>query len=308
MALYNNYIDFLRQKYSFRVQKITVDAGFSCPNRDGQLGHRGCIYCNNESFAPTHLRGKSITAQVEHGIEIARRRYKKVEKYLVYFQSFSNTYGPLPRLQELYSEALAYPQVIGLSIGTRPDCVDEPKIAYLQELAQKYDITLEYGLESIRDETLQKIGRGHDLQTFRQAIELTQNRGIQIAVHLIIGFPWETVEDWVAAARFLSQLPIQFVKLHQLHIVRHTPLGEEYLRKSFPLLTLEQYLEALRLFLENLRADIVIQRLYGEAPPHLLIAPDWNLELNQFHQLLDAYLLKHQSHQGKLLLSQGIQA
>ncbi|MEI8346605.1 MAG: TIGR01212 family radical SAM protein [Pseudomonadota bacterium] len=301
MGLYNSYVDYLSKNYPSRVQKITVDAGFTCPNRDGTQGTTGCIYCNNESFAPVHLKNLSLTEQIRHGIETSRRRYKKAEKFLVYFQPFSNTYGPLSQLKLLYQEALDYPGVIGLSIGTRPDCVDREKIEYLAVLAQTKDITLEYGLESASHETLKKISRGHDVAAFSRAVKMTAGKGIKIAVHLIFGFPWESNTDVLAAAKLLSELPIDFVKVHQLHVIKKTPLGEEYRQKPFVLLTLEQYLETLKIFLENLSPKIVIQRLYGDAPDRLLIAPDWKLEVSEFNKLLEEYLQKSNSWQGKNL-------
>lgn len=295
----NDYNNYLRNRYGERVQKITVLGGFTCPNRDGSKGIGGCTYCNNASFAaPERLLKLSLTDQINHGIQKSRHRYKKVNKYIIYFQSYSNTYAPLARLKELYQEALAHPQVIGLSIGTRPDCVDEEKLDYLAELNKSYDITIEYGIESVFDESLKKLNRCVDHATARWAITETAKRGIPVCAHIILGLPGETKEMMAKMAQEISSLPIHSLKIHQLHIVRNTALGSEYLKNPFHTLSLDEYREWLIIFIENLRSDIYIQRLMGEAPDSLLLSPPWPKKLAEFGQDFIRYLNEHSSFQG----------
>lgn len=297
---YNSFAAYQRKIYGERVQKVTVDAGFSCPNRDGSVARGGCIYCNNESFNPTYNNARnSITHQIDEGIEFLQRRYK-AKKYIVYFQPYSNTYAPLDALKRYYEEALsAHPQVIGLTIGTRPDCIDEAKIDYLQTLAKQYDITIEYGLESISDETLKRINRGHDVQSYLDAIEMTAGRGIKICTHMIFGFPWESERLWIDSAAWLSERKFDFLKVHQLHVVKHTPLATEYEKEPFKLLTYQEYFDVMIPFLERLSPDIVIQRLFGEAPLATMIAPNWGIRNYDMLEIFDKELEEKESWQGK---------
>ncbi len=298
---YNRFADYQRQLYGERVQKVTVDAGFTCPNRDGSKGRRGCIYCNNESFNPGYnSASKSITQQIEEGVEFLKRRYKHVRKFIVYFQPYSNTYAPLDTLKRYYEEALNHPEVIGLTIGTRPDCVDEAKISYLEELAKDYDITIEYGLESISDLTLKRINRRHDVQCYLDALELTKNRGIKICTHIIFGFPWEDETLWLQTADWLSDKPFDFLKVHQLHVVKNTALERMYRKKPFDFLSPEAYIDLIIRFLERLNPRIVIQRLFGEAPPRTLIAPHWGVRNTQLTQMLEQEMERRDTWQGKL--------
>ncbi len=297
---YNNFAAHQRKKYGERVQKVTVDAGFTCPNRDGSVGKGGCVYCNNDSFNPGYNSAeKSITHQIDEGIEFLQRRYK-AKKYIVYFQPYSNTYASLDTLKRYYEEALsAHPQVIGLTIGTRPDCIDEAKIDYLQTLAGQYDITIEYGLESISDETLKKINRGHDVQSYLDAIEMTTGKCIKICTHMIFGFPWEDEKLWLDSAAWLSEQKFDFLKIHQLHVVKHTALAKEYERNPFQLLSYQDYFDLMIPFLENLSPDFVIQRLFGEAPMHTIIAPNWGIRNYDLLEMFDKELEKNDSWQGK---------
>ena len=298
---YNRFADYQRRLYGERVQKVTVDAGFTCPNRDGSKGRRGCIYCNNESFNPGYnSASKSITQQIEEGVEFLKRRYKHVRKFIVYFQPYSNTYAPLDTLKRYYEEALNHPEVIGLTIGTRPDCVDEAKISYLEELAKDYDITIEYGLESISDLTLKRINRRHDVQCYLDALELTKNRGIKICTHIIFGFPWEDETLWLQTADWLSDKPFDFLKVHQLHVVKNTALERMYRKKPFDFLSPEAYIDLIIRFLERLNPRIVIQRLFGEAPPRTLIAPHWGVRNTQLTQMLEQEMERRDTWQGKL--------
>jgi radical SAM protein (TIGR01212 family) len=297
---FNSYSTYLQRKYGERIQKVTVDAGFTCPNRDGTVASGGCIYCNNESFNPGYnSAAKSITQQIAEGIEFLKRRYKS-RKYIVYFQPYSNTYASLDRLRLLYEEALTHPEVIGLTIGTRPDCIDEQKITYLAELAREYDITIEYGLETIKDDSLKKINRGHDYQAYLDALKITAGRGLKICTHIIIGFPWENEHDWLQEALILSELPTDFLKIHQLHIVKDTAMAEQYEKKVFQLLTFDQYISILITFIERLNPDIIIQRLFGEAPPHTLIAPRWGKRNSEALQKIEQELIRRDTWQGRL--------
>jgi len=297
---YNAFVKYQRLIYGERVQKVAVDAGFTCPNRDGTVAKGGCIYCNNDSFNPSYNSAKkSITQQIEEGVEFLQRRYK-AHKFIVYFQPYSNTYADLDTLKRYYEEALSHPQVIGLTIGTRPDCVDEAKIAYLAELAAQYDITIEYGLESISDDTLRRINRGHNVQAYLDALQLTAGRGIKICTHMIFGFPWESKELWLKTARWLSDKPFDFLKVHQLHVVKHTALAAEYKRNPFYLMPPDEYLNVIVEFLQRLHPRIIIQRLFGEAPPGLLVAPHWNIRNTQLVQMLDKKLEAKNAWQGEL--------
>ena len=305
---YNRYTEYQKAKYGERVQKVTVDAGFTCPNRDGTVAKGGCIYCNNESFNPGYNDPqKTIRQQIDEGVEFLKRRYGRLRKFIVYFQPYSNTYAPLDTLKKYYEEALSHPEVIGLTIGTRPDCVDEAKIAYLEELAKSYDITIEYGLESFSDETLKRINREHDVQVYLDALELTVNRGIKICTHMIFGFPWEDKTQWLDTADRLSELDFNFLKIHQLHVVKKTVLADMYKKEAFQFMKPDEYMELIVEFLERLNPEIVIQRLFGEAPPRTLIAPRWGIRNTLLVQMLEAKLEEKDSWQGKQFISSGAQ-
>jgi uncharacterized protein len=296
---YNAYNRYLKSKYGERIQKVTVDAGFTCPNRDGTVARGGCIYCNNQSFNPGYNdAAKSIRRQIAEGMEFLKRRYH-VNKYIVYFQPYSNTYAPLDHLKRLYEEALSVPGVIGLTIGTRPDCIDGEKLRYLSELAKEYDITIEYGLESIYDDSLIKINRGHDYQSYLNALDMTRGLGIKICTHIILGFPWETPAHWLHEAEILSTLDFHFLKIHQLHIVKKTVMASQYKTKPFELLSLSGYVKTVADFLEKLNPSIIIQRLAGEAPPHMLIAPKWGKRVPEIIRFIDKELESRDSWQGK---------
>lgn len=296
---FNSYNSYLKNAYGERVQKVTVDAGFTCPNRDGSAGYGGCTYCNNDSFNPGYNDAqKSIRQQVNEGTEFLRRRYK-VDKFIVYFQPYSNTYAPLQNLKRMYEEALACEGVLGLTIGTRPDCVDADKIAYLESLAGSYDITIEYGLESIYDESLRRINRGHDFQSYRDALDMTKNRGIKICTHIILGFPWETTTQWLHEADVLSNLPFDFLKIHQLHIVKNTVMEKQHKKNPMSLFTVSEYVDTVIAFLERLNPDIIIQRLAGEAPLHMLVAPNWGKRNTELLRYIEKGMEKKDTWQGK---------
>ena len=301
---FKKYADYIREKYHCRVQKITVDAGFTCPNRDGTCGTTGCTYCANQSFAPTHLKNLGLTAQIEHGIRLSKHRYKKVDKYFVYFQAYSNTYAPLPKLQAIFEEALAVPGVIGLCIGTRPDCVDSEKMAYLATLAhaKKVAITLEFGLESILDSTLQRINRGHSVQCFVDAVQLAARYHLPTAAHIILGFPWEPPSIAADTGLFLSKLPLNFLKIHQLEILRPTPLGKLYQEHPFPLLTQEDYFTQVMDLITHLHPSIVLERLCNEGPRDLVLAPAWQTSADQIAQVIEKRMTAFHLQQGMNLL------
>ncbi|NIR67162.1 MAG: TIGR01212 family radical SAM protein [Aliifodinibius sp.] len=297
---YNAYKDYLKQRFGGRIQKVSVDAGFTCPNRDGSKAYGGCTYCNNLSFVPPYCEPvMSIAEQVEAGVNFVGRRYK-VNQFMVYFQAYSNTYAPLSYLKGLYEQALAHPQVMGLAIGTRPDCVDEEKIAYLEELARDYFISIEYGVESIYDKTLERLNRGHTFQEWAEAVEMTAGRGIHICTHVILGLPGESKEEMLHTAEVLSRYPIGSIKLHHLHIVKKTQLAAEYKKNPFPVLGYAEYLDLVVEFLQRLRPDIRIQRLVGETHPRHLLAPLWNVGASTVQQDIVKRMKDRDAWQGKL--------
>ena len=274
---YNSYANYFRLHFGQRVQKLSVNAGFTCPNRDGSKGTGGCIFCDNGAFNPSYCNPqKSITQQLDEGIEFHQWRYRKSVDYLAYFQAFSNTYKPLPELRRLYEEALSHPKVRGIVIGTRPDCIDDEKLDYLQELSQKHYVAVEYGIESCYDSTLQYINRGHDFATTRKAVEATAKRGIHTGGHIILGLPGETRQMMLQEAEIISSLPINSLKLHQLQILKGTRLEEDYRQHPdlYPAWRLDEYVDFVVDFLEQLRSDIVVERFAGEVPPRYQATPE----------------------------------
>lgn len=295
---YSAFGQFMKDLYGAPVYKVNVDAGFTCPNRDGSVSLGGCIYCNNDSFRPTACTSSaSVREQVEKGIPYLRRRYG-AEKFIVYFQPFSNTYAPVATLERLYREALDQPGVVGLAIGTRPDCVDAEKIALLEDLARERFILVEYGLQSTSDRTLEFINRGHDYDCFKRALDMTAGRGIRIGAHLILGFPTETRDEMLSMAHELSGLQIQFLKLHQLQVIKDTALADMYAKEPFMTFEYRDYIALVADFLERLSPDIVLQRLFAAAPEDILVAPIWNKTRSEFLLDLDAYMEESGISQG----------
>lgn len=295
---YHAFGQYMKDLYRTPVYKVNVDAGFTCPNRDGSIATGGCIYCNNDSFRPAACTSaSSLREQIEKGIPYLRSRYG-AEKFIVYFQPFTNTYAAVDILERLYREALDQPGVIGLAIGTRPDCVDEEKLTMLQKLAGEAFILVEYGLQSVYDQTLTFINRGHDYARFREALALTAGRGIHVGAHIILGFPTETREQMLGMADELSKLPIEFLKIHQLQVVRDTRLAQIYEKNSFSTFGYEEYIALLADFLERLSPDIVLQRLFASAPDEILIAPIWNKTRSKLLRDLDAVMEQRGSWQG----------
>jgi uncharacterized protein len=299
---YNSYGAFLRETFGCRVYKVIVDAGFTCPNRDGTVARGGCTYCSNDSFRPDSVsRLLPIQDQLDSGIEYLRSRYR-ARKFIVYFQPFSNTHAPLIQLAPLYEEALSHPEIVGLSVGTRPDCIDGEKLDWFERAARTHFITIEYGLESIYDGTLARINRGHDFRCWQQAVACTQGRGIRICAHLILGFPWETRDQMLAMADAISSAGIDFLKIHHLHVVRHTAMAREYLEKPFPLLEFEEYLLLVTGFLERLSPEIRIERLFGLAPDEQLIAPRWGRSQAEIRAAIGRTLAECNTWQGRKAL------
>ena len=319
---YNSFVGYFKRKYGERLQKIVLDAGFTCPNRDGKVGRGGCTYCDNAAFHPAYsTAGKSLHQQMDEGIEFHKVRYRTTEHYLAYFQSFSNTYAPLPRLKQLYEEALAHPQVVGIVIGTRPDCVDEEKLDYLADLSQgkvmkgwsrSIDgeectapiVIVEYGIESCYDATLRRINRGHDFETARRAVEMTAGRGLDVGAHFILGLPGETREMMLEGCALINALPLRSVKFHQLQIVKGTGMEQEYSDRpqDFVKFTLDGYIDFFSDMLERLRPDLYIERIAGEVPPRFVNETPWGLIRNvELLRLLDRRLEERGTWQGRLL-------
>jgi radical SAM protein (TIGR01212 family) len=302
---YNSFVGYFKRKYGERLQKIVIDAGFTCPNRDGKVGRGGCTYCDNAAFHPSYsTAGKSLHQQMDEGIEFHKVRYRTTEHYLAYFQSFSNTYAPLERLKVLYEEALSHPQVVGIVIGTRPDCVDEEKLDYIASLAKEKVVIVEYGIESCYDTTLSRINRGHDFETARRAVRMTAERGIDVGVHFILGLPGETRQMMLDSCALINELPIRSVKFHQLQIVKGTKMEEEYARvpQDFERFSLDEYLDFFVDMLERLRPDLFIERFVGEVPPRFVNETPWGLIRNvELLRLLEKRLEKRDTWQGRLL-------
>lgn len=320
---YNSFVGYFKRKYGERLQKIVLDAGFTCPNRDGKVGRGGCTYCDNAAFHPAYsTAGKSLHRQMDEGIEFHKVRYRTTEHYLAYFQSFSNTYAPLEKLRVLYEEALAHPDVVGIVIGTRPDCVDEEKLDYLADLAcgRVLDgwsrslsgheirtapiVIIEYGIESCFDATLERINRGHDFETARRAVEMTAARGLDTGAHFILGLPGETKQMMLDSCAMINSLPLRSVKFHQLQIVKGTKMEQEYAQhpEDFERFSLDEYLDFFTDMLERLRPDLFIERFVGEVPPRFVNETPWGLIRNvELLRLLEKRLEERQTWQGRLL-------
>ena len=302
---YSSFVGYFKRKYGERLQKIVLDAGFTCPNRDGKVGRGGCTYCDNAAFHPSYsTAGKSLYQQMEEGIEFHKVRYRTTEHYLAYFQSFSNTYAPLERLKQLYTEALSHPSVVGIVVGTRPDCVDEEKLDYLAELAKDHVVIVEYGIESCYDKTLARINRGHDFETARKAVMMTAERGIDVGAHFILGLPGETREMMLESCRLINELPLRSAKFHQLQIVKGTRMEKEYEEcpQDFERFTLDEYLDFFADMLERLRPDLYIERFAGEVPPRFVNETPWGLIRNaELLRLLDKRLEERDTWQGRLI-------
>lgn len=299
---YSDYSSFIKNHFGERVQKVSIDTGFTCPNRDGTKGVGGCTYCNNNTFNPYYCKpSKSITQQLDEGISFFSKKYK-TQKYLAYFQAYTNTYADINLVKELYTEAISHPKVIGLVIGTRPDCINEDLIIFLSNLSKDYYISLEFGVESTLNRTLDLINRCHTFEETKVAYELAKNKGLHLGAHMIIGLPGETREDILHHAKELSKLPINTLKLHQLQIVKHTMMALQLKEKPemFTLFSAEEYIDLITDFVALLRPDIIVERFISESPAHLLVAPKWNNMKNfEIVAKIDKRLVEKDLWQGK---------
>jgi len=298
---YNDFNAYLRNRFGCRVQKITVDAGLTCPNRDGTIARGGCIYCNERGSGPgPHARALSITEQLVRGKKAMWRRYK-AKKFMVYFQAFSNTYAPANTLRKLYQEAIDVPDIVAMAIGTRPDCIDSDKLALIQEIAEKRLVWMEYGLQSAHDPTLLSINRGHDVACFTEAVKATQNRNIQICAHVILGLPGETIAHVHKTARYISELGIQGVKVHLLYVVKGTRLASLYQAGAYQVLEQQAYVDLVCDFLERIPAHMIVQRLTSDPHAHELVAPQWSLNKSGVLKRIHTELERRDTHQGRLV-------
>lgn len=299
---YNDFPTFFRKKFAERVQKVSVDAGFTCPNRDGKKGVGGCTYCNNKTFKPTYCNlENSITSQVEQGISFFAKKYSAM-KFLAYFQAYTNTYAPLEDLKLLYEEALQHPKIVGLVISTRPDAVDEELLDYLAELSKRVYVMVEFGLESHLDKTLETINRGHTFAESVWALEQTAKRGINNCAHMILGLPGENRADWLDQAKIISQLPVQNLKLHQLQIHKKTLLEKQYHQnpENFTIFTAAEYIDLVVDYLEFLNPEIIVERFISQSPHEMLVAPKWGLKNFEFVAKVEKRLKERNTWQGRL--------
>ncbi len=299
---YNDFSTYFRNRFAERVQKVSVDAGFTCPNRDGLKGKGGCTYCNNKTFKPNYCNLEiSVTDQIGQGIDFFSKKYKSM-KFLAYFQAYTNTYAPLDDLKRLYEEALQHPKIVGLVISTRPDAVHEELLDYLAELSRKVYVMVEFGLESHMDESLKRINRGHTFAESVWALEQTDIRGIRNCAHFILGLPGETRTDWLNQARTVSRLPVNNLKLHQLQIHKGTILERQFVENpaQFHLFSAEEYVDLMVDYLELLNPEIIVERFISQSPHELLLAPKWGLKNFEFVAKVEKRLKERDTWQGRL--------
>ena len=295
---YNDFSTWLRHELGCKVQKISIDAGFSCPNRDGTLATGGCIFCDNKAFSPAYCRGgKSVKRQMEDGISFFKRKYKDM-KYLAYFQAFTNTYASVERLKCLYEEALDVEDVVGIVIGTRPDCVSDEILDYLDQLNRQTFMIVEYGIESTDNQMLKRINRGHTYECSVKAIERTRERGIYVGGHVILGLPGMTESDCIREVERLNKTSLDILKLHQLQVVKDTRLAEEYLERPFKVYGVEEYITLVATLIQYIRPDMILDRFISQSPAEMLIAPKWGIKNYEFANALDNYLAKNNIYQG----------
>ncbi|MCQ2286346.1 MAG: TIGR01212 family radical SAM protein [Bacteroidales bacterium] len=299
---FNSYKRFLTERFGVRVQKLTIDAGFTCPNRDGTIGFCGCTYCLNDAFNPSYCSPqKSVAQQLDEGIEFHQNRYRRAGAYLAYFQAFSNTHAPLSVLKEVYEPAILHPNIRGIVIGTRPDCIDEEKLDYFAHLTEKMFVSIEYGIESCHNDTLERIHRGHTFEQAEKAIRETSARGIHTGGHLIFGLPGENPKHWEESLSKLNSLSINSIKFHQLQIIKGTTMEKEYKEKRedfFPF-TMDSYIDFIVNFIEKLNPNFVIERFAGEVPPRFLSVNNWGtIRYDVVLQKIEKELEKRNSHQG----------
>jgi len=300
---FNAYSNYFIKTFGQRVQKVSINAGFTCPNRDGLVSSGGCTFCNNQSFNPSYCDPKkSVTQQIEEGIEFHRVRYRRATKYLAYFQAFSNTYAPLEKLKEIYQPALDHKDVVGIVVGTRPDCIDDEKLDFFAQIAKEKYLIIEYGVESCNDASLKAINRGHNYQTSVDAIQKTHDRGIKTGAHFIFGLPGESKEEMMAMAPIISKLPIDNIKFHQLQIITDTKMGEEYLAnpEKFTFFEPDEYVDFFIDFAEQLNPNFVIERFVNEVPARFNLQENWKMRNDQLLNLFEKRLEERDTWQGRL--------
>lgn len=300
---FNAYTNYLRGLFGCRVQKVSINAGFTCPNRDGTKATGGCTFCNNDAFSPSYCRAeKSIKQQILEGILFHETRYKTADKYLAYFQAFSNTYKPLKDLKEIYNQALEDERVIGLVIGTRPDCIDNEKLEYFKKLAEDYYIVIEFGIESCNNDTLNRINRGHTFEETVRVINETSAMGIRTGAHMIFGLPGESKDEMLNSAKIISRLPLNNIKLHQLQIIKETTVAEEYKKNpgEFYIFDFDEYIDFMVSYLELLNPAFIVERIAGEVPPRYNSGKQWGLRYDQILSILEKRLEQRKTWQGRL--------
>jgi uncharacterized protein len=299
---FNAYPDYMKRTFGGRVQKLTIDAGFSCPNRDGTKGTGGCTFCLNDAFNPSYcIPQKSVVQQLAEGIAFHEKRYKRATQFLAYFQAFSNTYASVETLEKLYRQALGVDGVIGIVVGTRPDCIDDRKLELLQELSVKHHIIIEYGIESIYDKTLKRVNRCHTFEDAVQAINRSAEKGIPVGGHLIFGLPGESREDMMRSAEVVSKLPLSSIKFHQLQLFKGTQMAAAYTLNpdEFRLFELDDYLEFMVEYIEQLNPKIVVERIAGESPPRFAVIRPWGPRYDQILNRFEKLMEERNSWQGK---------
>ena len=298
---YNDLSAYLSAHFPYKVQKISLNAGFTCPNRDGTVGHGGCTYCNNQTFNPAYCKTeKTVTEQLEEGKQFFARKYPEM-KFLAYFQAYTNTYAELEELKRKYEEALQVKDVVGIVIGTRPDCMPDTLLDYLEELNQRTFLIVEYGVESTDNDTLKRINRGHTFEVAEEAIRKTAARGIRVGAHIILGLPGETNDQLIEQAGVLSRLPLATLKLHQLQLIKGTRMAHEFEMQpeDFHLYSADEYIDLVIDYVEHLRPDIVLERFVSQSPKELLIAPDWGLKNHEFTDKVKKRMRERDAWQGK---------
>lgn len=299
--LYNDFGSWMKKHFPFKVQKISIDAGFSCPNRDGTIARGGCTYCDNRTFNPSYCHKRdSVTEQLEAGKRFFSTKYPEM-KYLAYFQAYTNTYSPTSKLRAMYEEALAVKDVVGLVIGTRPDCVSNDLLDYLQELNKETFILVEYGIESANNKTLEYINRGHTFECSIDALERTHSRGIATGGHIILGLPGEDKNESIRQAKLISALPMDILKIHQMQIIKRTLLARQYNETPFHLYSVDEYIELIAEYIQHLRQDLVLERFVSQSPAEFLIGPKWGLKNYEFTNKLVNYLKQNGIYQGMLV-------
>ena len=298
---YNDLSAYLSAHFPYKVQKISLNAGFTCPNRDGTVGYGGCTYCNNQTFNPAYCKTeKTVTEQLEEGKQFFARKYPEM-KFLAYFQAYTNTYAELEELKRKYEEALLVKDVVGIVIGTRPDCMPDTLLDYLEELNQRTFLIVEYGVESTDNDTLKRINRGHTFEVAEEAIRMTAARGIRVGAHIILGLPGESNDQLIKQAGVLSALPLTTLKLHQLQLIKGTRMAHEFEMQpeDFHLYSADEYIDLVIDYVEHLRPDIVLERFVSQSPKELLIAPDWGLKNHEFTDKVKKRMRERDAWQGK---------